>query len=48
MKCVDGLEMPAPIVFSHEALGCVSLWTHHGLNWSLANRRLPVALASFI
>ena len=36
IRLIGGSDAVAPIVFLHEGLGCVSLWTQRGLDWPLA------------
>ena len=36
VRQINGSEMLAPIVFLHEGLGSVSMWTQRGLDWPLA------------
>ena len=36
VRQIAGSNALAPIVFLHEGLGCVSLWTQHGLDWPQA------------
>lgn len=36
VRQINGSETLAPIVFLHEGLGSVSMWTQRGLDWSLA------------
>ena len=36
VRHIAGSGALAPIVFLHEGLGCVSLWTQRGLDWPLA------------
>ena len=36
VRQIAGSETLAPIVFLHEGLGSVSMWTHRGLDWPLA------------
>jgi pimeloyl-ACP methyl ester carboxylesterase len=36
VRQINGSGRLAPIVFLHEGLGSVSLWTQHGLDWPLA------------
>ena len=36
VRRIEGSDALAPIVFLHEGLGCVSLWTQRGLDWPLA------------
>ena len=36
VRQINGSEELAPIVFLHEGLGSVSLWTQRGLDWPLA------------
>ena len=36
VRRIEGSSALAPIVFLHEGLGSVSLWTQRGLNWPLA------------
>ncbi|MGB4117439.1 MAG: alpha/beta hydrolase [Polaromonas sp.] len=36
VRQITGSETLAPIVFMHEGLGSVSLWTQRGLDWPLA------------
>jgi pimeloyl-ACP methyl ester carboxylesterase len=36
VRLIEGSAALAPLVFLHEGLGCVSLWTQRGLDWPLA------------
>lgn len=36
VKQIAGSTHLAPLIFLHEGLGCVSLWTQRGLDWPLA------------
>ena len=36
VRRIEGSDALAPIVFLHEGLGCVGLWTQRGLDWPLA------------
>ena len=36
VRLIEGSDQLAPIVFLHEGLGSVSLWTQRGLDWPLA------------
>ena len=36
VRQIDGSTALAPLVFLHEGLGSLSLWTQRGLNWPLA------------
>ena len=36
VKSIDGSRQLAPLVFLHEGLGSVSLWTHRGVDWPAA------------
>jgi pimeloyl-ACP methyl ester carboxylesterase len=36
LRQIEGAKALAPIVFLHEGLGSVSLWTQRGLDWPLA------------
>ena len=36
VRLIDGADRLAPIVFLHEGLGSISLWTQRGLDWPLA------------